>query len=69
MNIVVTRSRELLVQFIIPLANYEYISAYKLNQAGSITVETRATVIISVVNIDPRKTNLRENIVSSGAFA
>lgn len=31
---VVTRSRELVVQFIITLANYEYIFAYKFDQAG-----------------------------------
>jgi primary-amine oxidase len=31
---VVTRNRELVVQFIITLANYEYIFAYKFDQAG-----------------------------------
>lgn len=31
---VVTRSRELVVQFILTLANYEYVFAYKLDQAG-----------------------------------
>lgn len=66
---VVTRSRELVVQFIITLANYEYIFAYKLDQAGGITVETRATGIVSVVNIDPGKTSPWGNVVSSGALA
>lgn len=66
---VVTRLRELVVQFIITLANYEYIFAYKLDQAGGITVETRATGIVSVVNIDPGKTSPWGNVVSSGALA
>lgn len=66
---VVTRLRELVVQFIITLANYEYIFAYKLDQAGGITVETRATGIVSVVNIDPGKTSPWGNIVSAGALA
>jgi primary-amine oxidase len=66
---VVARSRELVVQFIITLANYEYIFAYKLDQAGGITVETRATGIVSVVNIDSGKTSPWGNVVSSGALA
>ncbi|KAG0645046.1 Copper amine oxidase 1 [Hyphodiscus hymeniophilus] len=66
---VVSRSRELVVQFIITLANYEYIFAYKLDQAGGITVETRATGIVSVVNIDPGKTSPWGNVVSEGAMA
>ena len=66
---VVTRSRELVVQFIITLANYEYIFAYKFDQAGGITVETRATGIVSVVNIDAGKTSLWGNVVSPGALA
>ncbi|KAK5459814.1 hypothetical protein LTS15_003943 [Exophiala xenobiotica] len=66
---VVTRSRELVVQFIITLANYEYIFAYKFDQAGGITVETRATGIVSVVNIDPGKTSAYGNVVSPGALA
>ncbi|RDW66941.1 amine oxidase-7 [Coleophoma crateriformis] len=66
---VVTRSRELVIQFIITLANYEYIFAYKLDQAGAISVETRATGIVSVVNIDPGKTSPWGNVVSAGALA
>ncbi|EXJ92699.1 copper amine oxidase 1 [Capronia epimyces CBS 606.96] len=66
---VVTRNRELVVQFIITLANYEYIFAYKFDQAGGITVETRATGIVSVVNIDPGKTSAYGNVVSPGALA
>lgn len=66
---VVARSRELVVQFIITLANYEYIFAYKLDQAGGITLETRATGIVNVVNIDPGKVSDYGTVVSPGALA
>ena len=58
-----------MVQFIITLANYEYVFAYKFDQSGGITIETRATGIVSVVNIDPGKTSEYGNIVSPGALA
>lgn len=66
---VVTRMRELVVQFIITLANYEYVFAYKLDTAGGVTLEVRATGIVSVVNIDPGKTSDYGNVVSSGVLA
>jgi primary-amine oxidase len=66
---VVTRNRELVVQFIITLANYEYIFNYKLNQAGGIDIETRATGIVSCVNIDPGKTSDYGNVVNPGVLA
>ncbi|KAK4910633.1 hypothetical protein LTR66_017416 [Elasticomyces elasticus] len=66
---VVTRNRVLVVQFIITLANYEYIFAYKLDTMGGITVETRATGIVSVVSIDAGKTSDYGTVVSSGALA
>ncbi|PGH04892.1 hypothetical protein AJ80_08441 [Polytolypa hystricis UAMH7299] len=66
---VVTRSRELVVQCVVTLANYEYIFAYKFDQAGGLTVETRATGILSVVNIDPGKTSPWGNVVSPGVLA
>ncbi|RMZ83078.1 hypothetical protein DV738_g1415, partial [Chaetothyriales sp. CBS 135597] len=66
---VVTRLRELVVQFIVTLANYEYVFAYKFDQAGGIVVETRATGIVSVVNIDPGKTSDYGNIVAPGVLA
>ncbi|CAO2649268.1 Nn.00g066530.m01.CDS01 [Neocucurbitaria sp. VM-36] len=66
---VVTRMRELVVQFIITLANYEYVFAYKLDTAGGITLEVRATGIVSVVNIDPGKTSDYGNVVSGGVLA
>lgn len=66
---VVTRSRELVVQFIITLANYEYIFAYKFDQSGGIDIETRATGIVSCVNIDPGKTSDYGNVVNPGVLA
>lgn len=66
---VVTRYRELVVQFVITLANYEYIFAYKFDQAGGITVEIRATGIVSVVNIDPGKTSPWGTVVTPGVLA
>jgi primary-amine oxidase len=66
---VVTRQRELVVQFIITLANYEYIFAYKFDQSGGIIIEARATGIVSCVNIDPGKTSAFGNVVSGGVLA
>ncbi|KAF7715302.1 Copper amine oxidase [Penicillium ucsense] len=66
---VVTRQRELVIQFIITLANYEYIFAYKFDQAGGITVESRATGILNVVNIDSGKASEYGNVVSGGVLA
>lgn len=66
---VVTRNRELVVQFIITLANYEYVFAYKLDQSGGITIETRATGIVSCVNIDPGKVSDYGNVVNPGVLA
>ncbi|KKK14408.1 hypothetical protein P175DRAFT_0500460 [Aspergillus ochraceoroseus IBT 24754] len=66
---VVTRNRELVVQFIITLANYEYIFAYKFDQSGGITVESRATGILNVVNIDAGKVSEYGNVVSGGVLA
>ncbi|KAL7621010.1 hypothetical protein AAE478_008322 [Parahypoxylon ruwenzoriense] len=66
---VVTRLRELVVQFVGTLANYEYVFAYKLDTAGGITIETRATGIVSVVPIDEGKTSGYGNVVSPGALA
>ena len=66
---VVTRNREFVVQFIVTLANYEYIFAYKLDLAGGITLETRATGIMSVVTIDDGKTSDYGNVVAPGILA
>ena len=48
----VVRNRELVVQSIITVANYEYIMAFMFNQAGEITYEVRATGIVSTQPID-----------------
>lgn len=48
----VVRSRELVVQSIITVANYEYIMAFVFNQAGEISYEVRATGIVSTQPID-----------------
>ncbi|RYP90898.1 hypothetical protein DL770_002975 [Monosporascus sp. CRB-9-2] len=66
---VVTRHRELVIQFIATLANYEYVFMYKLDLAGGITVETRATGIVSVVPIEGGKRSGYGNIVSPGVLA
>ncbi|SPO05410.1 related to peroxisomal amine oxidase (copper-containing) [Cephalotrichum gorgonifer] len=65
----VTRRRELVVQYIITLANYEYVFNFKFDQAAGITIETRATGIVSVVNINPGQTAPWGNVVSPGALA
>ena len=66
---VVTRNRLLIVQFIITLANYEYIFSYNFDQAGGLAIETRATGIVSTVPIDPGKTSPYGNIVNPGVLA
>ena len=66
---VVTRRRELVFQFIITLANYEYVFAFKFDQAAGINVEARATGIVSVINIDEGKVAPWGNVVSPGALA
>lgn len=57
------------MQFIITLANYEYVFAYKFDQAAGITMEARATGIVSVVNIDEGKTAPWGNVVNPGTLA
>ncbi|KAK5636912.1 hypothetical protein RRF57_012624 [Xylaria bambusicola] len=66
---VVTRLREFVVQFVGTLANYEYVFAFKLDTAGGITLETRATGIVSVVPIDEGKVSGYGNVVFPGALA
>lgn len=52
MNASVVRSRELVLQSIITVANYEYILAFVFNQAGEFNYEVRATGIVSTQPID-----------------
>lgn len=65
----VARNREFVVQFVSTLANYEYVFAYKFDLAGGISIETRATGIVSVVGIDYGKTSEYGNVVSPGVLA
>lgn len=48
----VVRNRELVLQSIITVANYEYIMAFMFNQAGELAYEVRATGILSTQPID-----------------
>lgn len=48
----VVRNRELVIQSIITVANYEYIMAFMFNQAGEVGYEVRATGILSTQPID-----------------
>ncbi|PHH55215.1 Copper amine oxidase 1 [Ceratocystis fimbriata CBS 114723] len=67
---IVTRLREFVVQFIITLANYEYVFAYKLDVTGNIGVEVRATGIVSIAPISPDVvTTTYGAIVAPGALA
>lgn len=48
----VARNRELVLQMIITVSNYEYILAFKFNQAGEVVYEVRATGVLSTQPID-----------------
>jgi len=48
----VVRNRELVLQSIITVSNYEYILAFLFNQAGEVMYEVRATGILSTQPID-----------------
>jgi primary-amine oxidase len=48
----VVRNRQLVVQMICTVANYEYIFAFILDQAANIELEVRATGILSTVAFD-----------------
>ncbi len=48
----VVRNRELVVQSIITVSNYEYILAFIFNQAGEVTYEVRLTGILSTQPVD-----------------
>ncbi|ONH68885.1 Copper amine oxidase 1 [Cyberlindnera fabianii] len=54
-NAVVTRRREFVVQTIATVGNYEYIVNFVLDQVGAITVQVRATGILSTMPIEEGK--------------
>ncbi|KAK4192321.1 copper amine oxidase [Podospora australis] len=49
---VVARNRELVLQTILTVSNYEYILSWVFNMAGDITYEARATGILSTQPVD-----------------
>ncbi|EFX05222.1 copper amine oxidase [Grosmannia clavigera kw1407] len=51
-NAFVVRNRELVVQTILTVSNYEYILAFIFNQAGEIEYQVRATGMLSTTAID-----------------
>ncbi|QSZ31343.1 hypothetical protein DSL72_000906 [Monilinia vaccinii-corymbosi] len=65
----VVRNRELVVQSIITVANYDYILAFQFNQAGEIMYEVRATGILSTQPIDEGLTVPWGIVVHPGVLA
>ncbi|KAG8529350.1 uncharacterized protein KY384_005986 [Bacidia gigantensis] len=65
----VVRNRELVVQSIITVANYEYILAFIFNQAGELTYEVRASGIVSTQPIDEGISVPWGTILHPGVFA
>ena len=65
----VVRNRQLVVQTICTLANYEYIIAYIFDQAGSIHMEFRATGILSTAPTAPEVDNPWATTVAPGVAA
>ncbi|KAH8725539.1 copper amine oxidase [Phaeosphaeriaceae sp. PMI808] len=65
----VVRSRELVLQSIITVSNYEYILAFIFNQAGEVTYEIRATGILSTQPIDEGVDVPFGTVVHPGVFA
>ena len=66
---VVARDRELVLQSVMTVANYEYIVAFIFNLAGEISYETRATGIMSTSPIDAGITVPWGTIVHPGVLA
>ncbi|THX18515.1 putative copper amine oxidase [Aureobasidium pullulans] len=65
----VTRSRNLILQSVLTVGNYEYIFAWCFMQNGNVELETRATGILSTSLIDEGKTSYWGNVVSPGVLA
>jgi primary-amine oxidase len=66
---VVVRNRELVLQSIITVSNYEYILAFIFNQAGEVDYEVRATGILSTQPIDEGIDVPWGTVVHPGALA
>ncbi|TGO73773.1 hypothetical protein BELL_0332g00030 [Botrytis elliptica] len=65
----VVRNRELVLQSILTVANYEYILAFQFNQAGELMYEVRATGILSTQPIDEGLTVPWGTVVHPGVLA
>ncbi|KAF2465688.1 uncharacterized protein BDR25DRAFT_378355 [Lindgomyces ingoldianus] len=65
----ITRARNLVIQSILTVGNYEYVFAWVFMQNGNIEFETRATGIMSTSLIDVGKTSHWGNVVSPGVLA
>ncbi|KIW72758.1 hypothetical protein PV04_00933 [Phialophora macrospora] len=65
----VVRNRELVVQQILTVSNYEYILAFIFNQAGEMHYEARATGILSTAAIDPGAAVPWGTVVHDGVLA
>jgi len=65
----VARSRELVLQSILTVANYEYILAFIFNQAGEMHYEVRASGILSTQPIDEDLTVPWGTVVHPGVVA
>lgn len=67
---VVARNRELVLQNILTLGNYEYILAFIFNQTGEVHYEVRAT---GILNTQPIKPDIKESpygtVVHPGVLA
>ncbi|QLG72692.1 hypothetical protein HG535_0D04000 [Zygotorulaspora mrakii] len=68
-NSVVTRRREFVIQTIATVANYEYIINMIFDQAGAITVQVRATGILSTMPNDLNNVTDFGTIVAPGVTA
>lgn len=65
----VVRRRELVIQSIITVSNYEYILAFIFDQAGQMDYEVRATGILSTQPIDPNVSVPWGTVVHDGVLA
>lgn len=68
-NAAVVRARNLVLQSVLTVGNYEYVFAWLFWQNGNIELETRATGILSTHLIDPDKQSPWGNVVSPGVLA
>ena len=68
-NAAVVRSRQLHLQIICTISNYEYIWIWKFDQVGGLHHEMRATGILSTQYIDKDKTSPYGNLVGPGVLA